>query len=218
VNRLLVGFPLYHWTPANFFIRWLHMDKAAVCGCVTVNGAYITKSCETIVEQALAVDGWDRLVILEHDMLPPPDALARIAHYTPEQAIVGATYFRHEPPHTAIVYVENDGCYDPITPQTVNTWCEAPMLYRCDAVGFGLISIARHVLENWDRDIPMFNVTGEIGSHDLWFCSRAREQGHLVYVDTGVMCEHLTETRIGLSHNQAAQLPDGAVIKTFNYA
>ena len=40
-------------------------------------------------------------------------------------------------------------------------WGDTPALYEGGAVGFGFTSIARHVLEDWDRSVPMFQLTGE---------------------------------------------------------
>ena len=36
----------------------------------------------------------------------------------------------------------------------------------------------------------------------LWFCHKARQQNFKVYVDTGIVCEHLSEVPVGLSYNQ----------------
>jgi hypothetical protein len=217
--NLAVGFPLYKQVSATFFAKWMNMDTTHVTTTITINGAYVIDSVVAMVERALILDNWDRLVIFEHDMIPPSDALTRIARYTPEQAVVGSMYFGHPIPHTAIVYIEqSDGAYDPISPDTVRDWCANPQLYRCDAVGFGFTSIARRVLEDWPLGEPMFATSKTLGSHDLWFCKRAREQGHHVYVDTGIVCDHLTEVPIGYADNQQmAHMIDVATIQPFDY-
>ena len=154
MGRLMVGFPLFHQVPVPWFVNWTSMDCAELAGCTTVNGAYITTSMDLIVSGALEHDTWDRLVIYEHDMIPPLDAFNRIAQYQPEHAVVGSMYFRHEPPHNSVVYVEqSDLTYSALTPDTVRDWCEQPALYPCDAVGFGFTSIARHVLEQWNPGV-----------------------------------------------------------------
>lgn len=204
-NNLIMGFPLYHQVPASFFAQWLQMERGPVMGAVVVNGSYITTAMCIIVEKALEHKNWERLVILEHDMIPPLDALDKISKYTPEQAIVGSMYFSHNAPHDAFVYVE-DGDEDhlkPISQDTVKQWCEKPGLYPCKGIGFGLTSISRHVLENWDPNVPMFGMDNYYGSHDLWFCHEARKQGFDVYVDSSIVCQHLTEVPIGFSQNQA---------------
>jgi hypothetical protein len=255
-GKLVVGFPLYHQVPAPFFTRWMNIDKSPLVGSITVNGAYITTSCEVMVREALGLMGlaspcpsqgghvkhlipptspsaidydvvvtepsearieWDRLVIIEHDVLLPVDALVRIAHYDPDADIVGSMVFEHGPPHSAIVFIEDDeGHLDAITPQTVKAWTDEPMLYRCDATSFGCISIHRRVLENWDADIPMFGIDHVVGSHDLWFTRKARAQGFKVFVDSGMVAEHLTTAPVGLSHNQdSAYLVDRAAVREF---
>jgi hypothetical protein len=221
MNKLVLGMPLYHWVPAYFFQHYLNLNHSPVVANITVNGAYITSSCEIIVDQALSFEQeWDRLVILEHDVLLPNDALVRAAQYGPEHAVVGAMIFQHSEPHSAMVYVEQpDGGVQTITPQTVKDWCEVPMLYRCDATSFGFVSIARHVLENWDPVLPMFTTDRVLGSHDLWFCRRARMQGFDVFVDTGVVCEHLTQVPIGITHNQACTpMVAHEPVATFSFA
>jgi hypothetical protein len=218
--NLVVGFPLYRQMPATFFAHWMHMDQSQVRAAITVNGAYLTVAMDLMVEKALAIDNWDRLLVFEHDVIPAKNALNRVASYSPEQAVVGSMIFGHDPPHTAMVYIEQpDGAFDPITPDTVRNWCADPMLYRCDATGFGFTSIARHVLKDWPADVPMFSTSKGIGSHDLWFCHHARQAGHHVFVDSGIVCEHLTEIPIGLSHNQdCAHMINGADIINFDYA
>lgn len=203
--KLLTAFPVYHQIPATFFTRYLGMNKTNVVGNIVVDSVYLPVAMNMIVNQALKVKTWDRLVIMEQDTLPPLDAFDRVDQYT--QDIVGSMYFRHSPPHDATVYIqeENSLLHNPLTPQTVKDWSDKPGLYECSAVGLGFTSIARSVLENWDKDIPMFSADKSIvdfGSHDLWFCYQARQQGFKVYVDTGVQCDHLTEVGINLSDNQ----------------
>jgi hypothetical protein len=205
--KSLVGFPLYHQVPATWFAQWEKMDRQHVAGTLVINGAYITTAMDVMVRMALEMDEpWDRLLVYEHDMIPPPEAITRIANYDPDYDIVGSMYFSHTPPHFPFVYIVNEenGDTDPIAPVTVKDWCDDPMLYEVGAVGFGFTSIARHVLERWNPDSPMFKIDMDagFGSHDLWFCHQARKQGFRVYVDSGIVCEHLSEFSVGLSYNQ----------------
>lgn len=201
--KLAVGFPLTYHVPSLFFSHWLTMDQSQIVGSITVTGVYVVANMAMIVDKALSVDMWDRLVILEHDMLAPRDAFNRIAAYRPEHDIVGSMYFRRDPPHHANVLMQcDDLTFDPIDARQVKTWCDAPQLYEVHAVGFGLTSIARHVLEGWDENVDMFATDARFGSHDLWFCHHARAQGYRVFVDSAVVCEHLSELPVGLDDNQ----------------
>lgn len=206
MSNLCVSFPLYHQVPASWFGRWLEMDKSSIVSHVVVNGAYILASMNMIVQNALEEDHWDRLVIFEHDMMPPRDAFEKIAAYKPEHEIVGSVYFKRTFPHEVIIYTEavDGSTYLPLNPDAVKYLVDYPDLHPAGAVGFGLTSIARHVLEKWDPDIPMFGMDERVGSHDIWFCDRATRQGFDVFVDSSIVCEHLMETPIGLEHNKQA--------------
>ncbi len=137
----------------------------------------------------------------------PPDAITRMACYDPQHAIVGAMYFMHEWPHHAIVSMGTaPSNYGFIPAEDVRKMVEKPDLYEVDAVGCGLTSIARHVLTAWDPQTRMFANDEPYNAHDAWFCHHARSQGHHIYVDTSLVCDHLTEVPIGYRDSQSAEL------------
>lgn len=218
--KLITAFPTYHSVPAAFFTRWMGMNKPNVVGNITVDAVYLPLAMEMIVAEALQKQGWDRLVIMESDTIPPLDAFERIDQYG-DVDIAGSMYFHHDKPHAPMVYMQEPVTrrHNPLTPQTVKAWVEDPALHPCDGVGFGFTSIARRVLEQWDPQIPMFHTVRQeidLGSHDLWFCYQARKQGFKVYVDSGILCDHLTQVPIGYSHNQScAHMLKGATIVPF---
>lgn len=216
LNRLFVAFPLYKQAPAAWFINWLRMNRAQVTGHVATDGVYITRAMNILVDLALSSEDWDRLVIFEHDMIPPLNALERIAAYGPEFDIVGTTYFQHEPPHHVMAWMEvQPPLLSPLTGEVVKLMVESPGLYKVDAVGFGLTAISRRVLENWDPSIPMFDCTeGPILGHDLWFCEQARKQGFTVWLDSGIGSGHLTELPVGYAESKTAlaQWPEHEMI------
>jgi hypothetical protein len=230
-NKILLGFPLYKNIPAKVFGRFLGMNKEHVMGTIMVEGVYIATSMGMMVQRALDIPDWTRLTIFEADMLPPNDALDRVATYGDDMPIVGSMYFSHGTPHHPVVYIEQEGSFNPVTSQTVRAWCSEPALYSVDAVGMGFTSIARHVLEDWPEDMSMFHsdtqvnsrfpwddpeeAANHIGSHDLWFCKQARALGHRVFVDSAVICGHLTETATGYEHNQAFEMPDESDVFEF---
>jgi hypothetical protein len=196
-GQLLVAFPLYKLLSAEFFRKWLEVDKTHVQGTISINHVYILEAFERLIEHALSISPWDRLVFVEQDMLLPRHALTRMAYYSDEQAVVCATYFKHQVPHAPIAYLDGpDGNFHALSGAKVREWSQVPALHEVDGVGFGCTSIARPVLENWDAALTLFMNDQKVG-HDLWFCRQARKQGHKVFVDTGVMCGHLTEVPIG---------------------
>jgi hypothetical protein len=57
-----------------------------------------------------------------------------------------------------------------------------------------------------------------LGSHDLYFCDRARKQGFSVYVDSGIVCGHLSNVSVNLEDNQRfAHMIEGEEILDFEY-
>jgi hypothetical protein len=205
--NILLALPLYRTVPAKFVCHLLSMDQQMIAGYVYSEGAYLTLSMELICQRALEFPGhWDRLVVIEHDMVPDKAALNRMANYLPERHIVGSMYFQHTPPFYAVALGPKEiGSEElvPFGPDVVKQVVEEPALYECSAVGMGFTCIQREVLENWDYDKvgPMWRTHPD--SHDIRFCRLAREQGWGVYVDSAILCEHLTESTVAYAHNQA---------------
>lgn len=200
---LVLGLPLYKNLSASFFTRFVALDKSMVIGTATVDGVYVPVAMSLLVEKAMSLDGWTRLVILEHDMLPPEDALKRIDTQYPDEAdIVGGLYFTHHQPHVPVAHVFQDGHYKPLGRETIKTMTDSPGLYKVDAIGFGVTSIHRRVLEKWD-DSQMFLTEPTLGSHDLHFCKEATRQGFGIYLDSGMVCGHLTETAVTIESYEA---------------
>jgi hypothetical protein len=142
---------------------------------------------------------FSRVVVYEHDMIPPVDAFNRIAQYGPEHDIVGSTYFKHEWPHHVMAWMAVDKPrFSPLTREMVKAMVEAPALYEVDAVAMGLTAISRRVLDEWNPQPPF-------SGHDLWFCHAAKQlQGFKVWLDSGIGCGHLTMVPIGYPHSQEA--------------
>lgn len=153
---------------------------------------YLAASMNKMMQGALERDDWDRMVVLEADMMPKADAFNRIAAYPDELDVVGSIYFQHTPPFNAVAYSQvDDTHFRNIDRDQVDTMMDKPGLYPVDAVGFGFTSIHRRVLEKWD-DTLMFGGETELG-HDLYFCREAKRQGFSVHVDSYLDCGHLTE-------------------------
>jgi len=196
--RLLVSIPLYLTVPALWFCNWESMDKRNVVGVMATRKLYLASAMRNMVAGALERDDWDRMVVLEADMLPPADAFLRIAQYPDSLDIVGSLYHQHPEPHHPVVYEQvTDTGFRPLHFTQIEPMVEAPGLYEVGAVGMGFTSIHRRVLEKWDTETPMWD-SPDIG-HDLYFCREARRQGFSVRVDTAIQCGHLTEIAVGLN-------------------
>ena len=82
-------------------------------------------------------------------------------------------------------------------------------LFPVEFVGLGCTSIAREVLQNWPKGVPIFrneytnarhilvNSYGEV-SHDAWFCKQVRKQGYSIYLDPSIRLGHLSKVKTTL--------------------
>jgi hypothetical protein len=163
-------------------------------------------------------DDWDRLVVFEHDMIPPLEAFNRIAQYRPEHDIVGTMYFKHHWPHHVMAWMQMaPPQFSPLTAEVVRTMYDNQALYEVDGVAMGFTSIARRVFEEWDPNVPMWDPIPPLVGHDLHFCNEAKKQGFKVWLDSGIGCGHLTLMPVGYQHSQEALAEDDS-LKTWEQA
>lgn len=140
--------------------------------------------------------GVDWLFFLDSDVIPPRDAILRLAsHGLP---IVSGVYCRRSPPVGVPVMMKPIG-------QWVTTY-PPNSLIEVDVVGAGCLLIHRSVLEklppqrpgyhwfDWRvnmHGVPGIEQIGETLSEDFTFCRHAQRNGYKVMVDTGVQCRHV---------------------------
>lgn len=215
--KLAIVIPTYHTVSSAFFTNFLGLDRSGVTITSTIvsQGVYVAAAMRGFAEDLLKQDKhFDRMLVLECDMIMPRDALQRHASYT--EPIVGAAYFMHHYPY-APIFTAPDDTYDPPYHRTwdINELAhmlDNPGLYESGNIGFGCTSIRRDVLEDWPADEPRFaNLLGrtadgracELG-HDVAFHLRARALGWKSFVDTGLLCGQLTETTITVKEHTAA--------------
>ena len=155
---------------------------------------------------------WERLVVIEADMILPKDGLLKHALHTDD--IVGSVYVQHAPPfHINAQWRAGDGSrrWGHPTPESWRPMLEHEALYKCDVVGLGCTSIARRVIDEWPEDVLMFwndyakddkgdpTTLGEV-SHDVWFCTHARDLGFQVWIDTSIRCAQRTEGEVTIAN------------------
>lgn len=198
---------MYRQISVNWFFQYLQLDKAPVLGHVATEGVYLPQAMTTLVELAYRHFGsdWDRLVVYEQDMIPPTDALLRVATYRDEHDIVGTTYFKHDEPHHVMAWMQvTPPTFSPLTAEVVKAMVDNPGLYRVDGVAMGFTAIRRAVFDQWDPNVSMWSAAPPLVGHDLHFCNEARKQGFTIWLDSGIGCGHLTEVPIGYGHSQEA--------------
>lgn len=143
--------------------------------------------------------GADYLFFLDSDVVPPPDAIARlIAHRKP---IISGVYHRRSSPHGWPVMMKGGNW--------VRKYPKGKVI-EVDVVGAGCLLIETNVLKDmkpidpirgkhwfdWRVDVPKesFVNTGNTPglSEDYSFCFHARQtMGIKILVDTSIQCRHL---------------------------
>jgi hypothetical protein len=211
VGGLLVGIPAGPFIDSQFMAGWLGLQTGGVpVKTILAEGPYVALNMRGIVTKALETPGWDRLLVLETDMICPPDTLLRhMAHTAP---VVGGLYFMHYPPYNPVAMLKHGkGMWRQITPDEIRQLAEAGEgVFKVDSVGLGCTSIRRDILENWPKHLPYFQsaytrkkqiLEGSFGevSHDAWFCNQVSAQGHDVFLDPNIRCDHLSKVRVNLA-------------------
>ena len=145
-QKLVVAFPLYRQIPVSWFFNWTKMERehgANVVAVVGTEAVYLPMAMHDMINQAFAeCPDFDRLVVFEHDMMPPLDAFERIAQYGPEHDIVGTMYFKHDWPHHVMAWMQVEApFYSPLTAEITKTMVDNPALYEVDAVAMGFTAI-----------------------------------------------------------------------------
>ncbi len=200
----MVAFPLMRQVSVSWFLNWTKMDKTPVVAQVATEEMYLPTAMQTLVDMAFRnCPDFDRIVVYEHDMLPPLDALTRIAEYADDRDIVGTLYFKREYPFHVQAWMQIVAPYfAPLTREAVKAMVDDPDLYEVDAVAMGFTAIHRRVFEHWDPEIPMWDP--EPVGHDLHFCHEAKQRGFGIWLDSGIECGHLMTRSIGFHHQQEA--------------
>lgn len=166
-----------------------------------------------IVKKFLANPEADYLMMLDGDIIPPPNILDLVLY---QKDIIGGLCFSFSQislGQTSIVplilkrnkkKIQGDKFYK-YTPLNKKKWTG---LTECDAIGTGHIIISRKVLEDpyWIKSggwfVNQYNKTGdkEIGL-DLNFCYRAKKLGYPIFCHTDFKCGHWTPMNLLMIHN-----------------
>lgn len=144
----------------------------------------ITNNRNSIVKRFLETD-YDYLLMIDADC-PPPEDILDMADY--DKDVIGAVCFGYMGKRLIpfVMKKRTDGKYDMIDVSIDDGVVE------CDAVGSGVMMIARRVLEN--MPFPFKNEYDPEGIKvkglDFNFCKRAQKLGYKIWVDSDKLCSH----------------------------
>lgn len=136
---------------------------------------------------------YDAMLVIESDIIPPPDTLRRLAALDTDIAY-GAYLFRNTPVVNIFEFY-HEGARNIGESLTVRgLWDDAKRkgVVRCSGAGLGCTLIKRHVLEA----IPFRVLDPQLNPRvhcDSWFTVDAYKYGFEMYADTAVRCGHKRE-------------------------
>lgn len=145
------------------------------------------------LRQYVLDNGFDYLLSLEADVVPPFDIIQRLLVHNKD--VVSGVYFNN---------LEKDGRIQTLMLLWVNrgddkntiyhvseTELANPRLIEVAMCGLGGVLISRKVLEKvefrYDKAFVSFD--------DVWFCKDVKANGFSIYGDTGVVCRHMINKR-----------------------
>lgn len=141
--------------------------------------------------RAFLASDYDAMLVVESDIIPPPDAIRRLADLRADVAY-GHYQFRTTP--ISNVYERypgqprNEGESLSLNPKKYKAARRAGRVV-CSGAGLGCVLIQRHVLERFDfRDVP-----GDGGSCDVWFNRDVLRAGMIQRADMDLVCGHKDE-------------------------
>lgn len=125
---------------------------------------------------------------LDDDQVFNPDLACRLAALG-HLDLVSAVYYGRVEPHYPVVYLKDD------TDNPYKHWpmteCP-PVVFECDAVGFGALLMRREVLEGTPE--PWFTIDAR-GGEDIVFCRHAKAHGFKVWACGDYKIGHLSGRR-----------------------
>ena len=218
LQKIAIIIPAYIYVSSRFCAHILELlnnfpDQVEIEFIIGVYTPHAMRmAIRNLLDPTMHPQEWERVVVIEADMIVPKNGLLKHAFHTDD--IVGSVYVQHAPPfHINAQWQAGDGTrrWGHPTPQSWKPMLEKEALYKCDVVGLGFTSIARRVIDGWPADTLMFwndyskddkgdpTTLGEI-SHDVWFCTHARDLGYNVYIDTSIRCAQLTEGQVTVAN------------------
>jgi hypothetical protein len=198
---------------------------------------YSVADGQNLIVQEAVTKGYEWLILIEDDTIPPPDALIRFNDYIREAKypVVSGLYFTRSDPAEPMVYRGRGNSY-------FTGWKFGERV-QVDGVPTGLLLLDVRLLQAVWEDSPEYTVGGNIrvrqvfetpgktwfneatgaqemlvGTSDLDFCTRVIEQGYLKELWPELAKEKypfIVDTNINAMHidrNDGTQFPIGGIL------
>ena len=209
-RSIALGLPCWQSVATPYYASVMGLEIPPGTPVNVLEGNLVAEQHERIARWFVEETSAEVLVLLEQDHRFPANLLGRVAEY--EDPVVGALYYSRREPYFPVALVPRPPLPEHVDSETVwrGDWSEIeltplwpsledqlrgePGLHPVCAVGMGCIAIQRQVLEDWPKSEPYFADHYEFDRYwtdDVWFCCRALQLGHGVYLDTGVELPHM---------------------------
>lgn len=150
-------------------------------------------SSRNILRQYALDNGYDYLLSLEQDVIPPRDIIEKLLSYNKE--IMSAVYFNYikwneEDMLVPLLLISKDTGYFKARYMQINE-LKPRRLVQVKACGLGCVLIHRDVLEKinfrYEKDKKGFD--------DVWFGVDTQKAEFKIFTDTGIICKHLIDNK-----------------------
>jgi hypothetical protein len=190
--KYAIAFPLAGRLNDNaFWISFLTMDKPPFTLLMPKIEVYdfaqnIAEIRNDLAGQAL-FEGVDKLIMMDTDQIYPVDAVKKLLSH--DKMVVGAPVHRRYPPFDIIMLRGEMHKYLHVSEKEIYSGD----LVEVDATGTGCMCFDMAVFRELEPPWFKSHESGEepVGE-DIYFCSKAREAGIKIYVDTSIEIDHIT--------------------------
>lgn len=190
--KFAIGF-LCSWPyiPFPFFHSFVQMERPEFTPIFATNGP-VDGMRNRIVEDAKMM-GTSHLLMPDMDQTYPANTITKLLEHN--LPVVGAKVHRRYPPFDPIMFKGKINAYE-----RIDKW-EDGELVEVDATGSGCLLYDMRIF--YDLPSPWFKFQpnpdpekpGGIGE-DVGFCSKLKEAGYKIYIDTSIKCGHLSTMEI----------------------
>jgi len=198
-DNIAIGFPLVDpHIPQSFFLSYACMEKPDAYSLFVPESPHgrflgsIADARNSIVTQALLA-GCTHLLMMDTDQIYPADTLPRLMDHDVD--VCGVAVHRGWKPYDLIFLRGAPGRYAKVSDEEAYSG----RLIEVDATGTGCLFIKLEVFDKLGYPYFEFGKTekGKPIGEDIMFCTKLREEGVKIHVDTACEVGHLRTINVG---------------------
>ena len=214
--KTLIAIPCLDMVPVEFMTSLINLRKPEGTSYAVQANCMIYDSRNNLAAKAL-MNGYDRVLWLDSDMVFEPDLLERLSGVMEKQNldyVTGLCFKRHIPTGPCIYrdIVNEMGENGSVRTEAI-AYEDYPQdsLFEVAGSGFAAVLVKTELLKVvWEKYGPPFNPMVQMGE-DLSFCWRARQCGYKIIVDPAVELGHIAHITVNRTfYESTKQYKEGA--------